>query len=189
MAQAAREIEGTTLPPVGTYELDASHSEVAFVARHLFTKVRGRFTDFSGTVTVGETPEDSAVDVTIQTASVQTNDERRDQHLHSGDFFLVEEYPTITFTSTAVRHSEGNEFEMTGDLTVRGVTKPVTLQGEFLGWTAKDPFGRTVLSATASVTVDRSDWGLNWNQALETGGVLVAKKVDLVVEVEASLQA
>ena len=108
MAQEAREIDGVSLPPAGKYELDASHTEVGFVARHMLTKVRGRFTDFSGTVEVGETPESSAVEVEVKTGSVQTNFEQRDDHLKSADFFEVDAYPVMTFRSTAIRHTGGS---------------------------------------------------------------------------------
>lgn len=183
-AQAVREIEGIELPPAGTYELDVNHSQVGFVARHMLAKVRGRFADYSGTITVAEDVEDSSAQVEIQTASVQTGNEQRDEHLRTGDFFLVEEHPLITFSSTALRPTGGNGFALDGDLSIRGVTKPVTLEGEFFGWNV-DPFGTTVFSASASTTVEREDWGVSWNQALETGGFLVSKKIELEIEVEA----
>lgn len=188
MAQAAREVpgtEGVQMPPAGSYELDVSHTSVEFVARHMLSKVRGRFTDFSGTVEVAERPEDSSVNVEIKTASIKTDTEKRDEHLKSGDFLLIEEYPTITFTSTAVRPTGGTSFELDGDLTIKGVTKPVTLSGEFLG-TGPGMDGETpLLAASAKVTIEREDWGVNWNMAVETGGFLVSKKVDLEIEVEA----
>jgi polyisoprenoid-binding protein YceI len=184
MATAAHEIVGVELPPAGKYELDASHTEVGFVAKHLLTKTRGRFTEFSGTNEVGDTPEASSVEVEVRTASVQTNFEQRDEHLKSPDFFEVEEYPVMTFRSTEIRHTGGPNFELDGDLTIRDVTKPVTLSGEYLG-TGTDPFGNTYFSAEASTKVDREDWGLTWNMAIETGGFLVGKKVELVIGVEA----
>ena len=185
MSQAIREVEDLTMPVSGTYELDVFHTTVGFVARHMLTKVRGRFTDFSGTIEVAERPEDSSVNVEIKTASIQTDTGKRDDHLKSGDFLLIEEYPTITFTSTAVRPTGGTGFELDGDLTIKDVTKPVTLTGEYLG-TGPGMDGETpMLAATASVTIDREDWGVNWNMAVETGGFLVSKKVDLEIEVEA----
>ncbi len=184
MAQEAREIDGVSLPPAGKYELDASHTEVGFVARHMLTKVRGRFTDFSGTVEVGETPESSAVEVEVKTGSVQTNFEQRDDHLKSADFFEVDAYPVMTFRSTAIRHTGGSSFELVGDLTIRDVTKSITLDGEFLGW-GQDPYDNTIFSAEAKTTVEREDWDLTWNVAVETGGFLVSKKIDLVIDVEA----
>jgi polyisoprenoid-binding protein YceI len=184
MAMAVREIDGVTLPPAGTYELDISHTEVGFVAKHLLTKTRGRFTEFSGTIEIGDTPETSKVEVEVKTGSVQTNFDQRDTHLKSADFFEVEEYPVMTFRSTAVRHVGGSSFELDGDLTIRDITKPITLAGEFLGW-GTDPFGNTYLSAEAKTSVEREDWDLTWNVAVETGGFLVGKKVDLVIDVEA----
>jgi polyisoprenoid-binding protein YceI len=186
MAQALREVEGVTLPEPGTYELDVAHTAVEFVARHILTKVRGRFTEFSGTIEVAERPEDSSVNVEIKTASIVSDTERRDDHLKSGDFLLIEEYPVITFTSTGVRRTGGTSFELDGDLTIRGVTRPVTLTGEFLGaGTGMD--GKTpLLAATARTTIQREDWGVSWNMALETGGFLVSKAVDLEIEVEAN---
>lgn len=184
MAMATGEIVGVELPPAGKYELDASHTEVGFVAKHLLTNTRGRFTEFTGTIEVGETPEASSVEVDIETASIQTNFEQREEHLKSPDFFEVETYPVMTFRSTGVRPTGGATFELDGDLTIRDITKSVTLIGEYLG-TGVDPFGNTYLSAEARTTVEREDWGLTWNMAIETGGFLVGKKVDLVIDVEA----
>ena len=185
MSQAVREVEGMELPVAGTYALDVSHTSVEFVARHMLTKVRGRFTEFSGQIEVAERPEDSSVSVQIATASVQTDTGKRDEHLKSGDFFLIEEYPTITFTSTAVRRTSGTGFELDGDLEIRGVTKPVTLIGEFLGAGPGMDGETPMLAASARTTIDRGEWGINWNMAVETGGFLVSKKVDLEIEVEA----
>lgn len=185
MAQALREGDSVTLPATGTYELDVAHTAVEFVARHMLTKVRGRFTEFSGTIDVAERPEDSSVAVEIKTASIQTDIGKRDEHLKSGDFLLIEEYPTISFTSTAVRPTGGTSFELDGDLTIKDVTKPVTLTGEFLG-AGPGMDGQTpMLAASARTTIEREDWGVNWNMAVETGGFLVSKKVDLEIEVEA----
>lgn len=186
MAQAAQEIQGITFPPAGTYELDASHTEVGFVARHMLTKTRGRFTEFSGTIEVGETPESSSVQVDVQTGSVQTNFEQRDNHLKSADFFESDEYPVMAFRSRAVRRTGDTSFELDGDLTIKDVTKPITLKGEFNGW-GKDPFDNTKIFAEASTTVEREDWDLTWNVAVETGGFLVSKKIDIVIDVEAAL--
>ncbi len=133
MAQAVRTIEGIELPPAGTYTIDPAHSSVEFVVRHLLSKARGRFTEFSGEIVVGDGPEDSSANVEIVAASVNTNQEMRDNHLKSGDFFLTEEHPTITFRSNAVRPTGGNAFELDGDLTIRGITKPVTLAGRVRG--------------------------------------------------------
>ncbi len=184
MAEATREIDGISLPPAGKYELDTAHTEVGFAARHMLTKVRGRFTEFAGTILVGETPTDSSVEVEIKTDSIQTNVEQRDDHLKSADFFESENHPVMTFKSTAIRHTGGNGFEMDGDLTIKGQSKPLTLKGEYLGW-GQDPYGNTIFSATAATELVREDWDLTWNVAVETGGFLVGKKVNLEIEVEA----
>ena len=185
MSQEAKVSEGIGMPPAGTYELDLAHTSVEFVARHMLTKVRGRFAEFSGTITVAEKPEDSSVNVEIKTASITTDTEKRDDHLKSGDFLLIEEHPTITFASTAVRPTGGTSFELDGDLTIRGVTKPVTLTGEFLG-AGPGMDGKTpMLAATATTTIERDDWGVSWNMDVATGGFLVSKKVELDIEVEA----
>jgi polyisoprenoid-binding protein YceI len=184
MAEAVKEIGGVQLPPAGKYELDIAHTAVEFVARHILTKVRGRFTDFSGWIEIAENPEGSSAQVEIKTASIQTNTEQRDQHLKSDDFLNVEKWPVMTFRSTAVRHTTGANFELDGELTIRDVTRPVTLQGEYLG-TETNPSGVTVLAATAKTVLEREDWNVNWNMVLETGGLLVSKKVDLEIEVEA----
>jgi polyisoprenoid-binding protein YceI len=173
-----------SLPPAGTYQIDPHHTSATFVARHMMTKVRGVFPEVSGTIQLAETPEASAVEVDLQTATVSTNNEGRDEHLRSADFFDVETYPTIVFKSTAVRSTGGTSFELDGDLTVRDVTKPITLKGEFLGW-GNGMDGKPRLFAEAHTTVEREDWGLNWNMAVEATGLLVGKKVDLELEVQA----
>ena len=184
MAQAAREIEGIELPPAGTYELDVTHTAVEFSARHMLTRTRGRFTEFSGTIEVGETPEDSNVQVEIKAASVQTNMDKRDEHLKSGDFLEIEKYPVLTFTSTGVRPTGGTGFELDGDLTIKDVTRPVTLTGEYEGW-GPDMQGNPMFSASAKAAIDREDWDITWNMVVETGGLLVSKKVELEFDVEA----
>jgi len=184
MADAVKEIGGVQLPPAGKYELDIAHTAVEFVARHILTKVRGRFTDFSGWIEIADNPEGSSAEVEIKTASIQTNTERRDEHLKSDDFLNVEKWPLMTFRSTAVRHTGAATFELDGDLTIRDVTRPVTLTGEYLG-TETNPYGKTVLAATAKTTLEREDWNVSWNMVLETGGFLVSKSIDLEIEVEA----
>ncbi len=174
------------LPQAGTYELDPTHTAVEFVARHMFSKVRGRFTEFEGRIQIAENPVESSVEAVVQTASIQTNEPKRDEHLRSGDFLKADEYPTLTFRSTALRADEGGEFELDGDLTIKDVTKPVTLKGDYLGFT-KDPYGNTVVSFSAGATIEREGWGMTWNVALEAGGWLVGKKVDIELEVEARL--
>jgi polyisoprenoid-binding protein YceI len=178
-----RSINGIELPPAGAYAFDKSHTALGFVARHMLSKVRGRFTEFDGELTIGESVQDSSVTVEIKAASVSTDSEQRDGHLRGDDFFDVETYPNLTFTSTALRVGEGSAFELDGQLTIKDVTKPVTLQGEFLG-TGPGLQGGTLAAFSAQTTINREDWDLTWNVAVETGGFLVGKKVDIVLDVE-----
>ena len=170
----------------GTYTIDPSHSRLGFVVRHaMVTKVRGNFADFSGTVTVdGANPAASAVSITAQLASVDTGDEGRDGHLRSGDFFDVEANPEMTFTSTAITPDGDDEFKVTGDLTIRGVTKSVTIELEYTG-AAKDPFGNDRIGFEGKAEINRKDWGLEWNAPLDTGGILVGEKVKLELDISA----
>jgi polyisoprenoid-binding protein YceI len=178
-----RTVDGTEVPEAGTYAVDASHSQAGFVVRHLMvSKVRGAFTGVSGTVTVAEDLGDSAVEVEIDPATIDTRDAGRDEHLRSADFFGTDEHPVITYRSTGVSR-DGGDWRLDGELTIKGVTRPVSLVVEFLG-AAGDPWGGTRLGFSAKGELDREDWGLNWNQALETGGVLVGKKVTLEIEAE-----
>ena len=173
-----------TLPTTGTYALDASHAHVGFRVRHLMVaKVRGSFSDVAATLTIAEEPAESAVEVTVQLASIDTRDERRDAHLRSPDFFDVERYPTMTFRSTAVRHLGGERWEVDGDLSLHGVTAPITLVATFEGGVA-DPWGNERIGFTATGEVDRETFGLTWNPALETGGVVVGRQVQLEIEAE-----
>lgn len=173
----------------GTYVLDPSHSRLGFVARHaMVTKVRGSFNGVTGTATIdGANPSESSLSVTIDTATVDTRSEQREAHLKSADFFDVEKYPEITFVATGFAVN-GNEVEVTGDLTIKGVTHAVTVPFEFEG-AATDPFGNERIGFEGSVVVNRKDWNLTWNAALETGGVLVSEKVTLEFEVSAIKQA
>jgi polyisoprenoid-binding protein YceI len=182
-----REVNGLALPPAGTYAFDTHHTTIGFVARHMLSKVRGRFTKYDGKVVIGDTPQDSSVEIEIDANSVTTDSQMRDDHLRSGDFFETESNPKIRFASTAVRIGQGNAFEIDGDLTVRGVTRPVTLEAEFLG-TGPGMQGGTLAAFSATTTVDREDWDLTWNVAVETGGLLVGKKVELVIDAELLLQ-
>jgi polyisoprenoid-binding protein YceI len=150
----------------------------------MLTKVRGKFDRLSGTIRVAEKPEDSRVEVTIDSASINTNHPDRDAHLRSDDFLAVETYPTITFKSTKVEHVGGPNLRVTGDLTIRDTIKPVVLDVEYLGLTG-DPWGRTRAVFSASTEIDRTDFGANWNVALEAGGVLVGKQVQIELEVQA----
>lgn len=184
---AVRTVDGTELPVPGTWAIDPGHAEVGFVGRHyLLTKVRGRFTDVRGDIVVGERPEDTTVDVTIAMASVASGDRARDDHLRSADLFDVESHPEARFRSTAVRW-DGTTGRLTGDLTIKGVTRPVTLDVDFLGQ-VHDPWGNDRIIFSASGKVNRDDWGITWNQVLETGGLLVSRDIELALELEAVLQ-
>jgi polyisoprenoid-binding protein YceI len=184
MAPAMREMDGTKLPAAGTWEIDTAHTAVEFVARHMLTKVRGRFGTFSGVIRVGEVPEESTAEVEIEAASIDTNTPDRDNHLRSPDFLDVAKYPKLTFKSTALRRTGPDTFELDGNLTIKDVTRPVTLEAEFLGVT-DSPFGTKVASFSARAEIDREDWGMTWNVVIETGGLLVGKKVAIELEVEA----
>jgi polyisoprenoid-binding protein YceI len=174
----------TTVPTAGTYALDATHAHVGFKVRHLMvSKVRGNFSDVAATLTVAEEPTASAVEVTVQVASIDTKDEGRDGHLRSPDFFDVDRFPTMSFASTAVRHLGGERWEVVGDLSLHGVTRPITLAVAFEGGVT-DPWGNERIGFTASGELDREAFGLSWNQALEAGGVVVGRQVQLEIEAE-----
>ncbi|GHE89605.1 polyisoprenoid-binding protein [Amycolatopsis deserti] len=178
-----RRLGDVELPAAGTWRIDPGHAEVGFVGRHfMLTKVRGRFTAVDGVVEVAENPADSKVSVTIEMASVHSGDQARDDHLRSADFFDAESNPTATFTSTEVRW-EGNGGSMTGDLTIKGVTRPVTLTVDYLGY-AQDPWDNHRAVFSARGRINREDWGLTWNMPLAKGGLLVSKEIDLELEVE-----
>lgn len=170
----------------GTWTLDPTHTRIGFVARHaMVTKVRGAFNEFEGTAVVdGSDLGASTVEVTIKAASIDTRNEQRDGHLRSNDFLAMDEHPEITFVSTGVRASGGTSLELTGDLTIKGVTRSVTIPFEFEG-AATDPFGNLRAGFEGSVTVNRKDYGITWNAALETGGVLVGEKIVLEFEISA----
>jgi polyisoprenoid-binding protein YceI len=180
-----RVVDGRQVPEVGTWEIDPSHASFEFVARHLMAKVRGRFSGVSGVATVAEGPEDSTLEIEIDANSIDTKDETRDAHMRSNEFFGVEDHPTISFRSTAVRPGDGeNLWKVDGDLTVRGTTRPVTVDVEFLG-AGIDPWGNQRIGFSGVVPeVNREDWGLTWNAALETGGFLLSKSVRLEIEAE-----
>jgi polyisoprenoid-binding protein YceI len=170
----------------GTYVLDSAHTRIGFVARHaMVTKVRGQFNEFEGSGVVDATDfTKSTVTVTIQAASIDTRNEQRDGHLRSNDFLAMEEYPQITFVSTGIQQTGPTSVELTGDLTIKGVTNTVTIPFEFEG-AATDPFGNLRVGFEGSVVINRKDFGVSWNVALETGGVLVSDKVTLEFEVSA----
>jgi polyisoprenoid-binding protein YceI len=181
---------GTSIPGyrAGTWEIDASHSEVGFAVRHMMvSKTRGRFAEFSGTITTGETVETSSVSADIQLASITTGNEQRDGHLRSPDFFETDAHPTMTFRSTGVR-SDGDEWIITGDLTLKGITKSVDLVTELTG-IAPDAYGGVRAGFSARTTINRKDFNVNWNAAIEGGGVVVGDKVEISLDIEAVLQA
>jgi len=181
----ARVVDGRQVPEVGTWEIDPSHQAFEFIARHLMAKVRGRFPAASGVATIAERPEDSTLEVEIDASSVDTQDQTRDAHMRSDDFFGVQEHPTISFRSTAVRPGDGeNQWKVDGDLTIKGVTRPVTVDVEFLG-AGLDPWGNKRIGFSGVVPeVSREDWGLTWNAPLETGGFLLSRSVRLEIEAE-----
>ena len=171
----------------GTWVLDPAHSEVTFSVRHMMiSKVRGTFGVKSATLYAPENPLDARVEATVDVSSVDTNDSGRDGHLRSADFFDVENHPTMEFHSTGVRLERG-EFLVDGDLTIRGITKPVTFDFDFGGF-GTDPYGNYKAGATAKAVINREDFGLTWNAALETGGVLVGKDVTIELDLQGALQ-
>jgi len=176
------------LPAVGVWEIDPTHSNVEFVVRHMFTTLRGRFTDFWGTIVIAEDPEQSEFRGAIEAGSIGTHLESRDEHLRSPDFLDVERHPKLTFHSTSVRAVGGNRFALTGDPTIRDVTRSVTLEAEFGGW-ANDPWGGQRAGVLGEAEIDREDYAMTWNQILETGGLLMGRKVRIELEGEAIRQA
>ncbi len=169
-----------------TWQIDKAHSDIHFTVRHMvITKVRGRFLRWDGTLALDEQDlAKSHIEVSIDAASISTNDEKRDGHLKSADFLDVEKFPKVTFKSTKVTPSGGDKLKVAGDLTIRDVTKPVTLEVEKLG-KAKDPWGNNKIAFNGKVVIQREDFGAKWNQALETGGVLVGKDVEIDLELQA----
>ena len=178
-----RPVDGVELPASGRWAIDASHSSVEASVRHLgLSKVRGAFRSFTGSIDVAERPEDSSVQVSIDAASVDTREPARDEHLRSPDFLDVASHPTIDFRSTKVTGS-GGRWQVEGDLTLRGTTRPVTLDVTFEG-AGSDPWGGHRAAFSARTELDREAFGLTWNQVLESGGLLVGKKVRIDLEVE-----
>lgn len=173
----------------GTYVIDSAHSRIGFSARHaMVTKVRGGFNEFEGKAELdGTNPAASKVDVTIQADSFDSGQEMRDGHVKSGDFLDVESYPTLTFTSTDVKVTGPDTFDLTGNLTIKDQTHPITIPFSYVG-TAKDPFGNVRSGFEGETTINRKDFGIVWNAALETGGVLVSEKVQLDFEISAIQQ-
>ncbi len=172
------------------WKIDPAHSEVGFAAKHMMiSTVRGRFSEVSGFIDFDEdTPNDSKIDVEIGVASVDTRQEPRDNHLRSADFFDAESHPVMKFVSTKVDHVKGNEYKVTGDLTIRNTTKPVTLEASFEG-VHPDPWGGTRAGFTATGKINRHDFGLNWNATIEAGGVVVGPEIKIQLDIQAVKQA
>lgn len=171
----------------GTWTIDPTHSEVGFQIRHLMiSKVKGKFERFNATFVTAENPLESSVTASAEVASVNTNEPNRDAHLRTGDFFEAETYPTIDFVSTGVRVEKG-DFKVDGDLTIRGITKPVTFDFDFGGF-GGDPYGNYKGGASAKAVINREDFGLMYNAALETGGVLLGDQVTITLELQAALE-
>lgn len=183
-----RTVQGKEAPTPGTYEIDPAHTSVTFRVQHMaISKVRGSFTGVRGTIVVGEAPAGSSAQVEIDTSSIDTAQEQRDQHLRSGDFLNVEQYPTLTFRGTQAEQ-DGDGWKVRGELTIAGVTRPVTLDVEFDG-AGPDILGNPEnprAGFSAETKINREDFGLAWNQALETGGWLVGKEVKIELDVEAA---
>ncbi|MDQ2890318.1 MAG: YceI family protein [Gemmatimonadota bacterium] len=168
----------------GTWQIDPAHSSVEFAVTHLMiSKVRGRFSDVAGSVATDGTPAGSRIDVEIKTASISTHDNARDTHLRSADFFDVEKYPQMRFVSTSIRSGSGKDFHVTGDLTIHGVTRSVEMDVTS-GGAGRDPWGNDRAGFSGALSIERSDFGLTWNQALETGGVVVSNTVKVTFDVE-----
>jgi polyisoprenoid-binding protein YceI len=180
---ATRTVAGVELPAPGVWTIDPGHAEVAFIGRHfMLTKIRGRFTGVAGHVKVDEEPNESTLEVTIDMASVNSGDTARDDHLRSDDFFDVANYPTATYRSSLVEWN-GPSGRVVGDLTIRGVSRPVILAVDYVGH-AHDPWGKERAVFSASASINRGDWGLSWNMLLETGGVVVSKEIRIEIDVE-----
>ncbi|GAB3929941.1 YceI family protein [Kribbella albertanoniae] len=179
----------TSIPGLvsGTYALDAAHTEIGFTVRHLMTKVRGTFQEFSGEIVVKDSLEESTASVTVELASVHTRNDQRDGHLRSGDFFDAENSPKMTFASTALK-AEGDDYILAGDLTIKNVTKPIELAFEFLG-VEQNAYGQTILGFEASASISRKEWGIDFNVPLEGGKLLIGDKVDIHLDIQAALQA
>ncbi len=184
----ARDWQGVTVPVPGTFVIDPAHTRAGFVAKHLMvTKVRGAFGEIEGTVTVSADPMQSGAEATMQTASITTGSPDRDGHLKSGDFLQIDDYPTVTYRSTGITDVKGDVFTVAGEMTIKDVTRPVELAVQIDG-VAADPWGGERVSITARGEIDREEFGLTWNVALESGGVLVSKKVVLEIEAQAVRQ-
>ncbi|MEU4602438.1 YceI family protein [Kribbella sp. NPDC023972] len=171
----------------GTYAIDPAHSEIGFTVRHLMTKVRGTFKEYAGEIVVKDSLEESAANVSVELASVDTRSEQRDGHLRSGDFFDAENSPKMTFVSTALTPN-GDDYTLAGELTIKDVTKPIELAVEFLG-VDQNAYGQTIIGFEASAQLSRKEWGIDFNVPLEGGKLLIGDKVDIHLDVQAALQA
>ncbi|MEJ7561243.1 MAG: YceI family protein [Ilumatobacteraceae bacterium] len=181
MTNTTADLPSTDL--VGAWTVDPAHSRLGFSVRHMMvSKVRGQFSEYDANVTIADDPSQSRVDATVQIASIDTHDANRDGHLRSGEFFDAETHPTMTFTTTGLTGS-GSDYQLAGELTIRGVTKPVVFDLEYQG-VGKNPWGATVAGLTATTKISREEFGLTWNQALETGGVLIGDKIDIELDLE-----
>ena len=179
---------GVPLPAPGTYVLDPTHTRIGFIARHLMvTKVRGNFAEFDGSITIAEDPARSTAQASMKAVSIETGAPDRDNHLRSGDFLEAEKYPELTFGNARVVAQKGATFKVVGDLTIKGVSKQVELDVELDG-VVTDPFGNEKLAVTARTEINREDFGMTWNAALETGGVLVSQKITIEIEAQAVRQ-
>ncbi|MEU8081686.1 YceI family protein [Catellatospora citrea] len=186
---STRTWNGLTIPTPGTYAIDPAHTRVGFVIKHMVvSKVRGSFKDVAGEIVIAEDPLASSVNAVVQTASIDTGVADRDNHLRTGDFLEVEKFPELTFRSTGLRAVSGEDFTLVGELTIKDVTKTVELALEF-GGVNKNPWGQEIIGFTATTEIDREDYNVTWNQALETGGVLVGKTLKIEIEGEATRQA
>jgi polyisoprenoid-binding protein YceI len=184
-----RTINGVTFPAPGTWALDPAHTSVEFQAKHLMVaKVKGHFAGAQGVLEIAEDPTQSSTQITIDATTLSTGVVDRDAHLKSADFLEVDAYPEITFRTSALEHDGGSDWKLRGDLSIHGVTRPVTLETEYNG-VGVDPWGGTRAFFSAATKIDREDWGLTWNQALEAGGWLVGKEIRIAIEVEAVRRA
>jgi len=185
----SRDWDGVTVPAPGTFVIDPAHTTVGFVAKHLMvTKVRGRFTEVEGSITIPRDAMQASATATMQAQSITTGADDRDAHLRSGDFLLIDEHPTVTYRSTGVTARHGDTLTVQGELTINGITRTVELAVQIDG-VATDPWGGERVSLTARGDINREDFGLTWNVALDGGGVLVSKKVVLEIEAQAVRQS
>lgn len=184
-----RTVNGIAFPAAGTWALDPAHTSVEFQAKHLMVaKVKGHFAGAQGALEIADNPSESTAEITIDAATINTGVADRDAHLKSADFLEVDKFPEITFRSTGLEHDGGSDWKLNGELTIHGVTRPATLETEYSG-VGVDPWGGTRAFFSAETKIDREQWGLTWNQALEAGGWLVGKEIKIAIEVEAVRQA